>query len=255
MKNHKNQPITMKSRPEWLQETPRRKWWFFVTNTQTDTQFIIIHISSLWPSSSPLSLTILCTSTPLFWSRKIKEAVNHKHRQHQPHQNHHSKHQHDHQHHQHPHHQCHQVRHTQHFQHQQHQHQQHHHTQHQHEHHHITITTTSAINISNIITLNINMNKVTTSTTPPASECPGDGGEKCSEERQGWVVYLLLVLLMSLVRADTDTPWVARGGTSRSVWEALVQRNENIFRARLFFLHYWDFADEYNWNSKSKIRL
>ena len=35
MKNHKNRPRTMKNQPGWLQETPRRKWWFFVTDRQT----------------------------------------------------------------------------------------------------------------------------------------------------------------------------------------------------------------------------
>ena len=35
MKNHKNQPRTMKNQPGWLQETPRRKWGFFVTNRHT----------------------------------------------------------------------------------------------------------------------------------------------------------------------------------------------------------------------------
>ena len=42
MKNHKNRPRTMKNQPGWLQETPRRKWWFFVT----DRHCIIIYISS-----------------------------------------------------------------------------------------------------------------------------------------------------------------------------------------------------------------
>ena len=30
----------------WLQENPKRKWWFFVTDKQTDRHFIIIYISS-----------------------------------------------------------------------------------------------------------------------------------------------------------------------------------------------------------------
>ena len=42
MKNHKNRPRTMKNQPGWLQETPRRKWWFFITHIH----FIIIYISS-----------------------------------------------------------------------------------------------------------------------------------------------------------------------------------------------------------------
>jgi len=57
------------------------------------------------------------------------------------------------------------------------------------------------------------------------SECPGDGGEECWEEWQGWVVCLLLVLLISRasLRTDTGDPWVIKGGISRSrsVKEAL----------------------------------
>ena len=57
------------------------------------------------------------------------------------------------------------------------------------------------------------------------SECPGDGGEECWEEWQGWVVCLLLVLLLSSasLRTDTGDPWVIKGGISRSrsVKEAL----------------------------------
>ena len=51
MKNHKNQPRTMKNQPGWLQETPRRKWWFFVT----DRHFIIIYIS---PSHCHFEITL-----------------------------------------------------------------------------------------------------------------------------------------------------------------------------------------------------
>ena len=64
MKNHENPPGTMKNQPgtwrkhknrpgtmkthgyRWLQETPRRKWWFFITNRHT--QIITIYISSTW---------------------------------------------------------------------------------------------------------------------------------------------------------------------------------------------------------------
>ena len=54
MKKHKNRPGTMKNQPgtmkthgyRWLQETSRRKWWFFITNRHT--QIITIYISSTW---------------------------------------------------------------------------------------------------------------------------------------------------------------------------------------------------------------
>ena len=46
----KNQPGTIKTNPEggygwfrWLQETPRRKWSFFVTDRQTDTSPLYIY--------------------------------------------------------------------------------------------------------------------------------------------------------------------------------------------------------------------
>ena len=51
MKNHKNRPRTMKNQPGWLQETPRRKWWFFVTDKQTDTHHNI-YIIIRWSRSS-----------------------------------------------------------------------------------------------------------------------------------------------------------------------------------------------------------
>ena len=53
MKNHKNRPRIMKNQPGWLQETPRRKWWFFVTDRQN---CIIIYTSSSWSFSSPCNL-------------------------------------------------------------------------------------------------------------------------------------------------------------------------------------------------------
>ena len=50
----------------WLQETPRRKWWFFVTDTQTHTLHHNINIIILILTGQPPILALLTTRCNVF---------------------------------------------------------------------------------------------------------------------------------------------------------------------------------------------